>query len=94
MSRGGAAQAVHDGHAEAGFRHGFGHDGIDAGLIEFPHDEKQADRRFGKLAAAGAQRLDDLPLVRTHEGSVRLAGVAEQGVALAGFGLEILRPLQ
>jgi hypothetical protein len=86
-----AAEAVHDGDAEAGFADGFGDDFIDAGFVEGAQDVEEADGGFGEFAAAGAEGFDVVPFVEVHVGAVVIAGVAEEGVAAAVDGVEVLR---
>ncbi len=48
-------QTIHDCNSQTGFADGLGDDRIEARFIEQPHHEKQPDRSFGELAAAGAE---------------------------------------
>ena len=61
----GAAEAIHDGDAEAGFTDWLGDDCVQARFVELAHDKKQAYRGFGDVASY-AMGLDYLRYWEEH----------------------------
>ena len=86
----GAAEALHEGHAEAAEGDGFGDDFVDAEFIEAAEAVEEAEGGLGEFAAAGAEDEDVVPFGEVEEAVFGVAAVAEEGVALAGFGVKIL----
>jgi hypothetical protein len=62
LSRRRASQPFHVSHPHAAFRNGFGNDFIGTGFVELAEAVEEADGGFGKLAIAGAEGEDLLPI--------------------------------